>query len=108
MGLCIDLFLPQRRKGAKFLRFDFFWIVDYDQLNSLQIENFLIHLFNEFLVKKTVLFYTEKYPISKTQLLIWYNEFSKHHFQNFNELKIVIIVKALAKIASILAKANCV
>jgi mRNA interferase HigB len=29
------------------------------------------------LVKKTILFYTEKYPIAKTQLLIWYNEFSK-------------------------------
>lgn len=39
------------------------------------------------LVKKTVLFYTEKYPISKTPLLIWYNEFSKQDFQNLNELK---------------------
>ena len=39
------------------------------------------------LVKKTVLFYTEKYPIAKTQLLIWYNEFSKLDFHNFNELK---------------------
>ena len=39
------------------------------------------------LVKKTILFYTEKYPIAKTQLLIWYNEFSKLEFQNFIELK---------------------
>jgi mRNA interferase HigB len=39
------------------------------------------------LVKKTILYYTEKYPIAKTQLLIWYNEFSKIDFQNFNELK---------------------
>ena len=39
------------------------------------------------LVKKTILFYTEKYPIAKTQLLIWYNEFSKLDFRNFNELK---------------------
>ena len=39
------------------------------------------------LVKKIILYYTEKYPIAKTQLLIWYNEFSKLDFQNFNELK---------------------
>jgi mRNA interferase HigB len=39
------------------------------------------------LVKKTILFYINKYPIVKTQLLIWYNEFSKQDFHNFNELK---------------------
>lgn len=39
------------------------------------------------LVKKTILYYSEKYPIAKTQLLIWYNEFSKFDFHNFNELK---------------------
>lgn len=39
------------------------------------------------LVKKTILFYIEKYPIAKTQLLIWYIEFSKLDFSNFNELK---------------------
>ena len=39
------------------------------------------------LVKKTILYYSEKYPIARTQLLIWYNEFSKLDFQNFNELK---------------------
>ena len=41
------------------------------------------------LVKKTILFYIEKYPIAKTQLLIWYNEFTKLNFKNFNELKSV-------------------
>ena len=41
------------------------------------------------LVKKTILYYTEKYPSAKTQLLIWYNEFTKKDFQNFNELKSV-------------------
>lgn len=39
------------------------------------------------LVKKTILFYIEKYPTAKTQLLIWHNEFSKMDFNNFNELK---------------------
>lgn len=39
------------------------------------------------LVRKTILFYTIKYPIAATQLLIWYNEFSKLDFSNFNELK---------------------
>jgi mRNA interferase HigB len=39
------------------------------------------------LVKKTILFYIDKYPIAKTQLLIWYNDFSKLEFLNFNELK---------------------
>jgi mRNA interferase HigB len=39
------------------------------------------------LVKKTILFYTIKYSIAQTQLLIWYNEFSKMEFNNFNELK---------------------
>ena len=41
------------------------------------------------LVKKTILFYIEKYPIAKTQLLIWYKEFTKLDFKNFNELKSV-------------------
>ena len=39
------------------------------------------------LVRKTILFYIEKYPSAKTSLLIWYNEFSKLDFQHFNELK---------------------
>lgn len=41
------------------------------------------------LVKKTILFYINKYPIAKTQLLIWYTEFSKYEFNNFNDLKSV-------------------
>ncbi len=39
------------------------------------------------LVKKTISYYIKKYPIAKTQLLIWYNEFSKLEFRNFNKLK---------------------
>jgi mRNA interferase HigB len=39
------------------------------------------------LVKKTILFYIKKYPMAETPLLIWYNEFSKLKFSNFNELK---------------------
>jgi mRNA interferase HigB len=39
------------------------------------------------LVKKTILFYINKYPMAETQLLLWYNEFSKQEFKNFNELK---------------------
>ncbi|WP_395044223.1 type II toxin-antitoxin system HigB family toxin [Flavobacterium sp.] len=41
------------------------------------------------LVKKTILHYIKKYPLAETPLLIWYNEFSKHEFINFNELKSV-------------------
>ncbi len=39
------------------------------------------------LVKKTILYYDKKYPIAETQLLVWFNEFSKLEFGNFNELK---------------------
>jgi mRNA interferase HigB len=39
------------------------------------------------LVRKTFLYYTEKYPNAKISLLIWFNEFSKLEFRNFNELK---------------------
>lgn len=39
------------------------------------------------LVRKTILFYIKKYPTAEIQLLIWYNEFSKYEFKNFNELK---------------------
>jgi len=41
------------------------------------------------LIKKTILYYIKKYPTASTQLLIWYNEFSKLTFKNFNELKMV-------------------
>lgn len=39
------------------------------------------------LIKKTILYYAQKYPMAATQLLIWYNEFSKREFSSFNELK---------------------
>jgi mRNA interferase HigB len=39
------------------------------------------------LVKKTILYYIKKYPAAEMQLLIWFNEFSKFDFSNFNELK---------------------
>ena len=39
------------------------------------------------LVKKTILYYTKRYPMAETQLLVWFNEFSKLDFSNFNELK---------------------
>lgn len=39
------------------------------------------------LVKKTILYYTKKYPVAQTQLLIWFSEFPKMNFSNFNELK---------------------
>ena len=35
------------------------------------------------LVKKTILFYLKKYPMAEMSLMIWYNEFSKHSFNNF-------------------------
>lgn len=39
------------------------------------------------LVKKTILYYARKYPMAETQLLVWFNEFSKLEFRNLNELK---------------------
>jgi len=39
------------------------------------------------LVKKSILYYARKYPMAETQLLVWFNEFSKREFGNFNELK---------------------
>ena len=53
----------------------------------MQFENICYFCQMKILVKKTILFYIKKYPIAETQLLIWYNEFSKHGFSNFNELK---------------------
>lgn len=41
------------------------------------------------LIKRTILYYIEKYPTSKTPLLFWYEEFINHKFKNFNELKAV-------------------
>lgn len=37
--------------------------------------------------RKTVIYYTQKYPKAKNQLLTWYAEMSKYEFDNFNELK---------------------
>jgi len=37
--------------------------------------------------RKTIIYYTNKYPNAKNQLLIWYNEILKQDFDNFNELK---------------------
>jgi len=48
------------------------------------------------LVKKTILYYIKKYPIAETQLLIWYNEFSKQQFNNFIELKKVYRKSSIA------------
>jgi mRNA interferase HigB len=39
------------------------------------------------IVKRTILYYCEKYPKARISLLTWYHEFSKQTFKNFNELK---------------------
>ena len=39
--------------------------------------------------KRAVLYYVDMYPLSKTSLLTWYNEFIKQEFHTFNELKAV-------------------
>jgi mRNA interferase HigB len=39
--------------------------------------------------RKTIVYYTQKYPAAKNQLLTWYNEMFKQEFENFNELKLV-------------------
>jgi mRNA interferase HigB len=39
------------------------------------------------LVKKTLHYYIDKFPIAEKQLHIWHNEFSEMTFNNFNELK---------------------
>jgi mRNA interferase HigB len=39
------------------------------------------------LVKKTILHYIKKYPIAESQLIIWYADFSRHKFKNFDDLK---------------------
>ena len=41
------------------------------------------------IVKRSVLFYCDKYPLARIALLTWYHEFSKHNFKNFNALKTV-------------------
>ncbi len=39
------------------------------------------------IAKGSILYYSEKYPLAKTGLLLWYNEVLKKSFHNFNELK---------------------
>lgn len=39
------------------------------------------------IVRRSILYYADKYPQAKVALLTWYNEFSKHKFSNFNEVK---------------------
>ena len=51
------------------------------------MKTYLYICFMKILVKKSILFYVKKYPIAKTSLLIWHNEFSKFEFNNFNDLK---------------------
>lgn len=41
------------------------------------------------IVKRTVLYYIDKFPQAKISLLTWYNEIVKQEFHNFNELKVV-------------------
>ena len=53
----------------------------------MQFENTLDLWQMKVLVKKTVYYYTDKYPKAEKQLIIWHNEFSEMIFNNFNELK---------------------
>lgn len=39
--------------------------------------------------KPTLLYYVDKYPVASTSLLVWYRDFLKVSFNNFNELKAV-------------------
>jgi mRNA interferase HigB len=39
------------------------------------------------LVKRTIHYYINKYPLAEKSLLLWEAEFSKFTFQNFNEVK---------------------
>lgn len=37
--------------------------------------------------RRTIVYYSEKYPKAKNQLLAWYNQMLQHQFTNFNQLK---------------------
>ena len=39
------------------------------------------------IAKRTIIYYTEKYPAAKTALFTWLKEFEKTSFENFNLLK---------------------
>lgn len=41
------------------------------------------------LVKKTILYYVKIYPSAAIPLLVWFHEFEKKQFENFNQLKSV-------------------
>lgn len=41
------------------------------------------------IVKRAIIYYSDKYPPARNALLIWYNEFLKANFTSFNELKAV-------------------
>src|ERR1035437_4588531 len=41
------------------------------------------------IVKRSLLYYVDKYPEAKTPLLTWYNEFLRQEFHTFNELKAI-------------------
>ncbi len=41
------------------------------------------------IVRRTILYYIDKYPNAKASLLLWYQEFLKLSAGNFNELKAV-------------------
>ena len=41
------------------------------------------------IVKRSILYYVNKYPLAEISLLTWYHEFLKQEFKNFNELKTV-------------------
>ncbi len=56
-------------------------------VNVCKLKTFYYICLVKILVKKTILYYARKYPGAETQLLVWFNEFSKLEFSNFNELK---------------------
>lgn len=39
------------------------------------------------ITKKTVIYYTEQYPLAKTALLYWLKDFGTRRFDTFNKLK---------------------
>ena len=39
--------------------------------------------------RKTIIYYSQKYPKAKNQLLTWYNEMLKQEFENFHQLKTI-------------------
>jgi mRNA interferase HigB len=41
------------------------------------------------IVRRSILYYCEKYPKARIALLTWYQEFSKQEFKSYNALKTV-------------------